>query len=83
MNKAINLEIYSAVKKGIKEMTKLISKAAEDNENKTKGLTLELQKLIHSKASKQELDDVASMKTNKVDTESVMESLRTVYKQFK
>jgi hypothetical protein len=52
MNKAINLEIYSAVKKGIKEMTKLISKAAEDNENKTKGLTLELQKLIHSKASK-------------------------------
>ncbi len=52
MNKAINLEIYSAVKKGIKEMTKLITKAAEDSENKTKGLTLELQKLIHSKASK-------------------------------
>ncbi len=42
MNKAINMEIYSAVKKGIKEMTKLISKAAEDNENKTKGLTMEL-----------------------------------------
>lgn len=39
MNKAINMEIYSAVKKGIKEMTKMITKAAEDNENKAKGMT--------------------------------------------
>ena len=26
---------------------------------------------------------MAALKTNKVDTETVMESLRTVYKQFK
>ena len=42
MNKTINLGIYWAVKKGIKKMTKLIYKAAEDNQNKTKGLTLEI-----------------------------------------
>ncbi len=64
-------------------MTKMISKAQEDSENKTKGMTTELSKLIHSKASKQELEDVASIKSNKVDFETIMESMCTFYKQFK
>ena len=75
VNKALSVEIYSAVKKAIKQMIKIISKAQEESDLKSKGMNTELQRLIHSKATVSDLEQLAETKTNKVDTEAVMESV--------
>lgn len=69
LNKAMSVEIYSAVKKAIKQMTQIVSKAQEDQENKSKGMNKDLLALIASKATKLEMEHINLAKSNKVDTE--------------
>ena len=83
VNKALTVEIFSAVKKAIKQMTKMISRAQEESDLKSKGMNIELQRLIHSKASVVDLEQLAETKTNKVDTEIVMDSVCTIHKMLK
>lgn len=64
-------------------MTKMIMKAQEESDMKSKGMNIELQRLIHSKASAVDLEQLAETKTNKVDTEMVMESVFTIHKMLK
>jgi len=52
----LTVEIYSAVKKAIKQMTKIISKAQEESDQRSKGMNTELQRLIHSKATVTDLE---------------------------
>ena len=64
-------------------MTKMISRAQEESDLKSKGMNIELQRLIHSKASVVDLEQLAETKTNKVDTEIVMDSVCTIHKMLK
>ena len=63
-------------------MTKMIMKAQEESDMKSKGMNIELQRLIHSKASAADLEKLSETKTNKVDTEVLMESLCTIHKMI-
>lgn len=57
-------------------------KAQEESDMKSKGMNIELQRLIHSKASAADLEKLSETKTNKVDTEVLMESLCTIHKML-
>lgn len=69
LNKALSVEIYTAVKKAVKKMTQIVKNAQEDQESKNKGLSKDLMALITSKATKQEIEQLNLAKSNKVDTE--------------
>ena len=56
LNQYITIEIYSAVKKGILQMSKIVSKAQEDTENKGSAQNKEFLRLIKSKANQQDID---------------------------
>lgn len=69
MNQAITNEIYSAVKKAIKQMSKIVNKAQDEQDKKSKGMSKDLMNLIDSKADVKDLENLQSQKANKVDTE--------------
>ena len=69
LNQYITIEIYSAVKKGILQMSKIVSKAQEDTENKGSAQNKEFLRLIKSKANQQDIDLMQQAKANKIDLE--------------
>ncbi len=69
MNQAITNEIYSAVKKAIKQMSKIVNKAQDEQDKKSKGMSKDLMNLIDSKADVKDIDNLQLQKANKVDTE--------------
>lgn len=64
-------------------MTKIVQKSQEEQDNKSKGMGKDMINLLNQKASLADIDELRRTKTNKIDTESLLESISIVHKQFK
>jgi hypothetical protein len=80
INNALTVEIYQAVKKASKQMTKIVEKSREEQDNKSKGMGKDMINLLNGKANVSDLEVLNRSKANKLDTESLLESLLIVHR---
>ena len=64
-------------------MQHIVTKAQEDQENKSKGMNKDLMNMISQKATYRDIEHINQTKANKVDTEQLLDSLAVVHRQLK
>jgi hypothetical protein len=83
LGKTITKDIFSAVKRATGHLQKGSALTANTNVGEIQATTEELKALITQKADRQEVQDMSTLKANKIDTELTMRWVEQINRQLK